>query len=121
MMSESYCGLSLESFRSPLVSAAQYRKALQLATKALGATKGNLINQIKTLHEDGLLPDSMKDMAHQIRLIGNAAAHDDPLPEGEAKAEAEDIREFAELFMTYLFTLPARIESRQANDEAGED
>jgi len=100
-----------QAYMAHIYSAAaeRYRKSLQLAMKEKGATKGYLINQIDKLHDEGILPSGMKDIAHAIRIIGNKAAHDEPLSEEDAKKEAKDIREFAALFMTYLFTLPARI------------
>ena len=90
-------------------SAMQYRRSLELSCKELGEEKGNLSEKIKALGEAQKLSPAMIQWADRIRFIGNAAAHDEPLPDGDAKAEAEEIRYFSEAFMTYAFTLPEQI------------
>ena len=49
----------------------------------------------------------MKDWAHQIRLDGNDATHEED--KVFTKEDAEQIREFTELFLIYAFTLPERV------------
>ena len=90
-------------------SAMQYRKSLELSCKELGEEKGSLSKNIKALGEAHKLPPDMIKWADRIRFIGNAAAHDKPLSDEDAKFEAEEIRYFSKAFMTYAFTLPQQI------------
>lgn len=96
----------------------QFRRSIELACKSLGYTSGNLKKKIDDAHNSGKIAESLKDWAHEIRGFGNETAHDDPLPEAEAEALAKDTREFAELFMTYVFTMPDRIATRQGQASA---
>jgi hypothetical protein len=53
----------------------------------------------------------MKEWAHEIRLLGNDAAHEeDPF----TPPEAESLQAFTQLFLTYAFTLPGMLAARKA-------
>lgn len=47
--------------------------------------------------------------AHEVRLGGNEAAHED---EPFSKEDAESLRNFIENFLTYAFTLPSAVKRR---------
>jgi hypothetical protein len=53
----------------------------------------------------------MKEWAHEVRLIGREATHDEDLV---TKEEVEDMQAFVELFLVYAFDLPSRIVARKA-------
>ena len=76
-----------------------------------------LVERINTLDQKRLITPAMKDWAHKIRLDGNEATHeeDDDFSDDQAKL----MKEFAELFLIYSFTLPARIAA--SNKETGSD
>lgn len=50
--------------------------------------------------------------AHSLRDEGNDAAHD-PLEEGEARTIAAELRDFARLFLVYVYELPGRVDERR--------
>ena len=89
-----------------------FRKVLERTTLALGpgskSFKDKFLKQrIDSLAEQHLITEAMRDWAHHIRLMGIDASHDD----GEITLEeADELREFTELFLTYAFTLPRRVE-----------
>jgi hypothetical protein len=89
---------------------AMYRKTLDVALKRIDAQlKGLLRDRIDKLASANKLTPSIKDWAHEIRLDGNDASHDeDPF----TKPEAEQMHLFAQLLLTYLFTLPERVKLR---------
>jgi hypothetical protein len=90
---------------------AMFRKALDIATKELKETNGNLVNRIDALATKNKITPAMKDWAHAIRLDGNEAAHDgDPI----GKETCETLKSFTELFLMYAFTLPIMLEERSA-------
>ena len=98
-----------------------FRKVLEMTTVELGPKDNKfrskpLYHRIEELAATNLLPDSMRELAHEIRLGGNVAAHE----EEYSKEEAEELREFSELFLTYLFTLPHKISaSRRKSRSSG--
>lgn len=93
-----------------------YGKALDTATKRLirlkegddsSALKYKLQKRIDWLHEKGCLTDQLKDWAHIVRIERNDASHEE---EPFTKEEAEQLHQFTEVFLLYVFTLPGRIE-----------
>ncbi len=89
------------------------RKSLDVATKhlirALNPTDlqdvltRNLYKRIEWLHSHGKLTTELKDLAHIIRDEGNGAAHEETPYTME---EAKQLHKFAEVFLTYVFTIP---------------
>jgi hypothetical protein len=95
-------------------SGAMSRKVIDVSTqKLLGdeAKKyGNIRDRIDALAAKGALTADLKDWAHEVRLGGNEAAHDE---EPYSKEEAEELLDFAELYLTYVYTLPGRLNERR--------
>ena len=94
-------------------SGAMSRKTLDVSTKLLmkDAAKpvGNLGPRIDALAKQGKLTEDLQQWAHHIRMDGNDASHDeDPF----TKDEAEELLDFTELFLTYVFTLPGRMKDK---------
>lgn len=89
-----------------------FRKALDAALKQLDpAAKGTLQKRIDSLDPSIGVTPAMKQWAHEIRLLGNDAAHeDDPFTGDEAKS----LQAFTEMFLTYAFTLPGMLAARKA-------
>ena len=87
---------------------AMFRKALETALKLkfpeIGEMK--LKNRIDKIAKQGDLTVALAEWAHEIRDGGNDAAHEeDPFSE----EEADVLREFTELILLYLFTLPEKL------------
>ena len=89
-------------------AAIMFRRAVEIAIKAVNpdAPKGqNLDKRIEGLPPDIATP-AMKEWAHQVRLDANEATHE---PEEFSEDDAKKLRIFAEMFLTYAFTLPAML------------
>ena len=88
-----------------------FRKSLDSALKHLDPNgKGTLEKRIDSLPDASGVTSAMKTWAHEIRHLGNDAAHeDDPFIETEAKS----LQAFTELFLTYAFTLPGMLAERK--------
>ena len=104
-----------ESLRSRHYDAAgaMYRKALDTATLNIDPDlKGKkLYRRIEMLADRYAITPAMRDWAHEIRLMGNDAVHEEePFTEQEAK----DVQTFTQLFLTYVYTLPGMLAERQA-------
>jgi hypothetical protein len=95
-------------------SGAMSRKVVDVSTQQLlkeGSKKyGNIRDRIDALAATNLLRPELKDWAHQIRLGGNDAAHDqDPY----TIEEASELLSFVELYLTYVYSLPGRLKTRR--------
>lgn len=95
-------------------SGAMSRKVLDNSTQQLlaeDAAKDRTINaRIDALAEKGMLTSELAQWAHEIRLSGNDAVHDlDPY----TIDEAGELLTFVELYLTYIYTLPGRLEERR--------
>ncbi|WP_083491440.1 DUF4145 domain-containing protein [Thauera sp. 27] len=88
-----------------------FRKTLEVALKTrwpdMTGTLAHRIDLLATRHE---ITKSLAEWAHAIRFDGNTAAHDtDPV----TVEFARNLRDFTELFLMYVFTLPAMLEQRR--------
>jgi hypothetical protein len=84
---------------------AMFRRSIELAARSIdpNAPAGiNLKQRIERLPDTVVTP-AMKDWAQHIRLEGNDAVHG---PDEYTDQDANELRSFAELFLTYSFTLP---------------
>lgn len=89
-----------------------FRKSLDVALKRIyPEAKGTLQKRIDALPQEIGITPAMKEWAHEIRDLGNDAAHEDePFTEVEAKA----LQAFIEMFLTYAFTLPGMLKERKS-------
>jgi len=97
-------------------SAAMSRRAIQGACIDKGAPDKKLVEQIDWLEEQRLITPQMKDIAHKIRLGGNAGAHPDK--DGLKDVTEDDSRrllEFLEDFVKYVYEIPGRLGTMDAS------
>ena len=84
-------------------------RALEAATRHLGAKPGKLVAELNELGDKGILPKSMVDWAHEIRVLRNVGAHPDPVETRVEKGDASDVAKFLDCFLTYVYDLPKEI------------
>ena len=94
-----------------------FRKALDTGLKSkFPEMKGDLKARIKKAEEKQMLTPELAEWAHQIRDLGNDAAHEE---EPFSKKDAKELAAFTHLVFQYLFTLPGMLrEARGDPDEA---
>ncbi|MGL1930609.1 MAG: DUF4145 domain-containing protein [Desulfotalea sp.] len=85
------------------------RKCLEGLCKILNVSGSNLYKRLENLKEAKQIDDRLLKWGHQIRVIGNEAAHDIDTP--VSKKDAQDILEFTEAILIYVFSLTRRYES----------
>jgi Domain of unknown function (DUF4145) len=89
-----------------------YRKALDIGLKIIAPdVTGVLKTRITELVKQNKLTPSLGEWADQIRLLGNDTAHEIDQPTRE---ELTALRNFSDLVLRYLFTLPKMVEARKA-------
>jgi len=97
-------------------AAMMFRRSVELAVKALNPNApkdDNLKKRIGDLSPDLATP-AMKDWAHHVRLDANDAAHED---EEFSEEDARKLHTFAEMFLTYAYTLPKMLERARGKPE----
>jgi hypothetical protein len=85
------------------------RKCLEGMCSILNVEGRNLNAKLDNLSKQGHIDSRLSDWAHQIRLIGNEAAHDINVP--VTKLDAKDVLEFTEAILIYVFSLTKRFEA----------
>lgn len=85
------------------------RKCLEAVCKTLGAQGRDLSKRLVSLSEAGHIDSRLLSWAHEIRLVGNEAAHEMEIP--VTKEDARDILDFTEAILIYVFSLTKRFES----------
>lgn len=89
-------------------SALMCRKALEAICKSKGAMGRSLYDRLATLERLGVIDARLLAWAHEIRLVGNDAAHD---PDGDvSKDDARDVLDLTEAILLYVFSLTARFD-----------
>ncbi|TQV80341.1 DUF4145 domain-containing protein [Denitrobaculum tricleocarpae] len=100
---------------SPNGSVALFRRALELGlNRMLGKSKDRLVKKIDKAAENSLVTPDLAEWAHGIRLEGNEALHDDY---EYSALEAEEVRDFAQMMLTYIFTMPETVKAMRAKPE----
>lgn len=93
---------------------AMFRRALEISLKNFSPEieAWKLEKRIDKLADKGLITADLKTWAHKIRLEGNEAVHEEDEPTREA---ATELQLFTEMVMTYLYTLPAKVQANLPN------
>ena len=86
------------------------RRALERTAMDFEVTGKNLAEKIRILlkNEGRLL-----ELADNIRLLGNIAAHGEEMDEEPTKEDVEDILDFSNHFMDAIYVMPTRIKKLQ--------
>lgn len=95
-------------------SGAMSRKVVDVSSKQLLGEECNKYRttkaRIDALADKSMITQDLKEWAHEIRLGGNDAVHEeDPYTE----TEAHELVDFADLYLTYVYTLPGRLKERR--------
>lgn len=90
------------------------RSTLQAVTRHQGVRARDLFTEIGLMVEQSLLPPILGDWSQEVRELGNPVAHPDISDETDEDhatdpADAEDILEFMDYLLRYLYDIPAQI------------
>lgn len=97
-------------------AAVMFRRTLELALQEkFGRKVQNLKSEIDKLVKSGDLIPSIGEWAHEVRLIGNEAAHQE---DGVDRESLTDLRNITEIILRNLFMLPGLIEERRKRRES---
>jgi hypothetical protein len=85
------------------------RSSLQLLLRHEKAEGGSLVKEIDDLAKKGLIPPIVRDWGHELRVLGNEAAHPMPGAKGISEKDARQMVRFLRVVLTLLQDLPADI------------
>ena len=107
---------SVDAYRG---AAALARRTVQVICVDKGADeKKKLHEQIDQLFNDGVVTKDIKDWAHEVRFLGNDAAH--PTKNEVSSGDAKDILELLESLCEVLYVTPAKAAERKKKREGAE-
>lgn len=78
------------------------RRALEALCQTLSSKGKDLAQRLANLKNNEHIDARLLDWAHEIRLVGNEAAHE--VDKAVSKEDARDILEFTEALLMYVFT-----------------
>jgi hypothetical protein len=102
------------SANCPRASAVMSRRTLEAITVEKGETKGTLAERLNNLGTKGVLHPTLSDWAKEVRLVGNAGAHFDPI-EKVTIDDARQLVSFIRELLKYLYELPAELQKRRSH------
>ncbi|MFB7428787.1 DUF4145 domain-containing protein [Streptomyces hydrogenans] len=108
--SEAHACLSIGAHRGAVALA---RAVVEATAKHNGITGGNIVGKIDRMHQDGLIREITREVAHEIRHGGNEVAHGDLADEPMPPEDAEAIVEFMDAILQEVFQGPARMRDLQ--------
>lgn len=93
------------------------RRALEALCKELGAGNGTLQFKLDALSKAGVIDSRLANWAHEVRAVGNEAAHD---TDSElSQNDARDALDFTEAILTYVYVLGQRFNAFVARRKKG--
>lgn len=107
--SEAYSCCSIAAYRAAVLMA---RTVLEATAKNKGVTSGSLYEKIDELAAKTIITRQLAQEAHEIRLLGNDMAHGD-LNTPVSKEDAEEILDFLDSVLDYVYQQPIAIERRK--------
>jgi hypothetical protein len=103
------CAIAGHAYAAALVA----RRVLQAAARDIGATGNNLKEEIDAIPVTRI-GQPLKDAAHEVRYIGNDAAHANAIDPGDV----EHLMAFTEELLEALYVIPARVAAAKAKRTA---
>ncbi|WP_370270532.1 DUF4145 domain-containing protein [Nioella sp.] len=82
----------------------------EISAQQASAQKTDITKRINSIFEGGSISASLKEWAHQIRVIGQYHKH--RYVEAD-EDDCKDVRDFLDSFLRYSFTIPGQISARR--------
>lgn len=100
------------SANCPRAGAVMARRTLEAITVDKGESKGTLQQRLQALTDRNLLLPTLADWAKEVRLIGNAGAHFDPI-EDVSQEDARHLANFIRELVHYMYVMPHELNKRR--------
>lgn len=90
------------------------RTTVEAVAKAKGIMQGSLVAKIDELYNQHLVYEHVRDAAHEVRFVGNDAAHADLVDNPISEEEATAILELMDMVLDGVFIAPAKTAAQRA-------
>ncbi|BFP50133.1 hypothetical protein KCMC57_65010 (plasmid) [Kitasatospora sp. CMC57] len=90
------------------------RSVIEASAKAKGITSGSLEKKIDALFTGGFIYEHVKEAAHEIRHMGNEAAHGDLVDDPISSEEAYAVLELMDMVLDGVFISPGKAAAQKA-------
>jgi hypothetical protein len=97
------------------------RSALQAVMRQQKAVGKDLYHEIEDLAQKGVLPNVIKEWSHEVRQLAKPSAHPDEDDEDVNSNDVEDVINFLDFLLEYVYDVPKRIENYRSRDEQEEN
>ncbi|TDB82039.1 DUF4145 domain-containing protein [Micromonospora sp. KC721] len=97
-------------------AALMVRRTLEAVCIDKGAATGSLQGKLNDLKSKGIIEGKLTDWSHDLRALGNEAAHDTTI--FISAADAQDALELAEELLNYVYVLNAKYNAFKARRAA---
>ena len=97
----------------PRAAVVMARRTLEAITVDKGETAGTLAQRLQHLSTNGHLHPSLVEWIKEVRLVGNAGAHYDPM-DTVAPGDAKELIDFIRELLNYLYVWPWELNARRA-------
>jgi len=98
----------------PRAAVVMARRTLEAVADEKQAKGKTLAERLQDLHDRGILHPSLADWVKEVRQVGNAAAHYDPMDEVSTE-DAKQIVAFSRELLRFIYELPAELTRRRAS------
>jgi hypothetical protein len=112
--SEAHVCLAVKAYSGTLLLA---RSVIEATAKDNGITTGRLVEKIDAMHDSGLVRKDVRDGAHEVRHLGNDAAHGD-FTAPVSRTDAMLILALMDEVLAEVYQGPARVARLKAAHEA---
>lgn len=102
------------SANCPRAAAVMARRTLEAIAEDQGQASGTLADKLKAMANKGLLHPTLAEWAKEVRLVGNAGAHYDPINVVSAD-DARQLVEFIRELSKFIYELPYELNARRAS------
>jgi hypothetical protein len=100
------------SANCPRAAAVMARRTLEAIATDKGEANGTLAQRLNNLSTKGFLHATLADWAKEVRLIGNAGAHFDPISD-VSLVDARQLVDFIRELAKFLYVLPYELNERR--------
>jgi len=114
-------GAKCLAVRAPRAAAVMFRRSLEAVVRDRGSAaavavmegpRGSLYAALKVMADEHTLDATLASWAKEIRLVGNAGGHFDPLDD-VTMDEATEISKLVRNVFTFLYEAPAKLKRQQ--------
>lgn len=105
-------GVTCLSASCPSAATVMFRRTLEAIVVDKGYNEKTLHKSLVKMFEEGALPATFKEWVYELKNIGNAGAHFDPIEKVDVD-DAKDMQNFIEELINHIYIIPEQLKRRR--------